>query len=81
MEIEQVAKLIELPVDIIHKKLSQMILDKKFKGILDQGNGCLIVFDEIAEDKTYQNAVQSIANMDKVCYQLGEKATKLNWSS
>merc|ERR1711934_1263688 len=81
VEIEQVAKLIELPVDIIHKKLSQMILDKKFKGILDQGNGCLIVFDEIAEDKTYQNAVQSIANMDKVCYQLGEKATKLNWSS
>jgi len=74
VEIAQVAKVIELPLNTIHKKLSQMILDKKFKGILDQGNGCLVVYEDKPEDKTYQNAVQSINNMDKVVQRLGEKA-------
>jgi 26S proteasome regulatory subunit N6 len=79
VEIAHVAQLIDLPLDIIHKKLSQMILDKKFKGILDQGNGCLVVFEDRPEDKTYANAVQSIINMDKVVEALSEKAgAKLN---
>lgn len=78
VEIAQVAKVIELPLQQIHKKLSQMILDKKFKGILDQGNGVLVVYEDLPEDKTYKDTIQSINNMDKVVQRLGEKAaTKL----
>jgi len=78
VEILQVAKLIDLPLDTIHKKLSQMILDKRFSGILDQGNGCVIVYEEQTDEKTYQCAVDSITNMDNVVGRLAQKAAKLN---
>jgi hypothetical protein len=39
--------------DVMNDRLSQMILDKVFHGILDQGAGCLVVFDEPEEDVRY----------------------------
>ncbi|KAI8591561.1 PCI domain-containing protein [Geranomyces variabilis] len=77
VEIAHVAKLVNLPTPTVENKLSQMILDKVFHGILDQGAGCLEVFDESAVDKTYEATLDTIKNMGNVVESLYEKAAQL----
>ena len=48
-----------------------------FTGILDQGAGVLVVFDETPVDKTYENSLETIQNMGKVVDALYHKAKKL----
>merc|ERR1719411_538492 len=74
VQVAHIASLIKLPNDVVEKKLSQMILDKKFIGILDQGTGVLIVFDETPVDKTYTASLDTIANLGKVVDALYNKA-------
>ncbi|WAQ93641.1 PS11B-like protein [Mya arenaria] len=76
--VQHIANLIKLPVVQVEKKLSQMILDKKFHGILDQGSGVLVVFDEAEADRTYENALDTIHDMGKVVDALYNKAKKLS---
>ncbi|KAK3589617.1 hypothetical protein CHS0354_043077 [Potamilus streckersoni] len=78
VQVQHVANLIKLPVASVEKKLSQMILDKKFHGILDQGVGVLIVFDETEADKTYETALDTIDSMGKVVDALYHKTKKLS---
>eukprot|EP01038_Epipyxis_sp_PR26KG_P005073 gene5073-7079_t len=66
VEINYVAKLINLPeVQVIHK-LSQMILDRKFFGILDQGRGHLIVYETESDDNAFKSGLEIISNMGLV---------------
>lgn len=78
VQVSHVADCIKLPMPQVEKKLSQMILDKKFSGILDQGEGVLIVFEEISVDKTYERVLETIQNMGKVVDTLYQKAKKLS---
>ncbi|KAH7474105.1 hypothetical protein PRIC1_014419 [Phytophthora ramorum] len=77
VEIAHVAKLIKLPLPQIELKLSQMILDHKFHGILDQGKGQLIVYDSPTEDKTYTSGLGVIENVGNIVDNLFRRADKL----
>lgn len=77
VQVSHIAHIIKLPQDSIEKKLSQMILDKKFDGILDQELGVLIIFENIEVGKTYESALETIQHMGKVVDSLYSKAKKL----
>jgi len=79
VQLSHIAGIIELSVEQVEGKLSQMILDKILNGVLDQGTGCLIVFDEPRQDKTYDAALDTIKHMANVVDLLYEKANKLNY--
>jgi len=77
VEIAHVAKLINLPLELVEAKLSEMILDTKLHGILDQGIGILIVFEESPNDKTYDHAVGTVRELSGVVDRLYTKAKRL----
>ncbi|GMH92128.1 hypothetical protein TrST_g6587 [Triparma strigata] len=66
VEISHVASLIEMPVTVVERKLSTMILDGKLNAILNQGEGQLIVHEAKDEDKCMGKGLEVIKNMGKV---------------
>ncbi|KIS69344.1 putative 26S proteasome non-atpase regulatory subunit Rpn6 [Mycosarcoma maydis] len=78
VEIAHIAKEVRQPVREVEVKLSQMILDKVFHGILDQGAGCLVVYDQPVEDKTYQVTLDTLKHVGNVIDSLYKKANKLS---
>lgn len=66
VEISHVAELVGLDTQQVETKLSRMILDKKLSGVLDQGEGCLIVFEEQGSDKAYEAALKTIKKLSDV---------------
>ncbi len=77
VELARVAELIMLPLDKVERKLSQMILDKKLNGTLDQGNGTLIVYGDVEVDETYTHAASIISNLEEVVGSLFKRAQKI----
>ncbi|KAI1102329.1 PCI-domain-containing protein [Jackrogersella minutella] len=66
VEIAHIAKMVGLDTQQVERKLSQMILDKVIIGVLDQGAGCLIIFDETQRDESYDAALQTIDKLSNV---------------
>lgn len=77
VEIEHVASLMEMELAAVEKKLSQMILDGKLNGILDQGKGQLIIYEEGEKDLAMEKGLQVIANMDNVVTSLFTRSRAL----
>ena len=50
VEIDHVAAMVKQPRHNVEQKLSQMILDKVIYGVLDQGAGCLVIYEEPVPD-------------------------------
>jgi len=77
VQVDYAAGKIGLPRDQVEKKLSQMILDKKFLGVLDQETGVLIVFTSESRDKTSDDVIETISAMNTVVDRLYQAAKKL----
>lgn len=78
IEISHICSVIGLPKNVIESKLSNMILDKVFYGVLDQGNGYLIIYDEPKKDEIYDLSLEIIKNMSQVVDLLYDKASSLD---
>lgn len=77
VEIERIAELMKMKEDKIMTKLTQMILDKKLRGIIDQGAGELIIYEEPLSDKAYTDSLQLLENMGSVVNNLVRRAKSL----
>ena len=77
VEVKHIGDIMHLPVAVVEKKLSQMILDGKFQGIIDQGKGQLVVYEESEKDMAMEKGLQVINNMDAVVTSLFERSKAL----
>ncbi|KAF8160157.1 PCI domain-containing protein [Pholiota molesta] len=80
VEIDYVAETVGQERQAVEAKLSQMILDKVFYGVLDQGRGCLLVYDQPEADNTYGAAIATLAQVGKVVESLYAKVRCLSGS-
>jgi 26S proteasome regulatory subunit N6 len=77
VELQHIADMMELPLLVVEKKLSQMILDGKFQGILDQGKGQLVVYEEGEKDRAMEKGLEVLEHMDEVVTTLFERSKAL----
>jgi 26S proteasome regulatory subunit N6 len=77
IDLARLAAVLDLPVSQIEAKCSQLILDGKLDGIIDQGTGCLIVHDTHVANELYIDANQVIKNLDEAVSNLFLKAARL----
>ena len=78
IDIPYIAKKIDIEISKVEKKLSQMILDEKFKGTIDQNSNTLIVFELPPSDKLFPKSIETVQEMGKVVQSLFDISNKLN---
>ena len=74
VQIDYIAAQIDLPIDRVLMKLSEMILDEKIRGTLDQGRNCMILFEEEEPTAMFEHSLATMKNLDSVVDSLYEKA-------
>eukprot|EP00744_Colponema_vietnamica_P006509 GILI01009449.1.p1 GENE.GILI01009449.1~~GILI01009449.1.p1 ORF type:complete len:271 (+),score=96.48 GILI01009449.1:75-815(+) len=79
VQISFIANLMSLDAEEVESRLSQLILDNKLPGIVDQHHECLVVF-EAAEKETkdahntlFKNSFEALQNLDKLVTALFDK--------
>ena len=77
VQIDYIAKQIGLPLAHVQQKLSEMILDEMIDGTLDQGRGCLIIFEKAESTAMFEHTSKTFKNLDSVMDSLYEKAKKI----
>lgn len=78
VQVGHVATLMALPRAQVEAKLSQMVLDRLLRGILDQGSDDLILFDESKPDATFTTALQLVGELDGCVDRLYAKTQRLS---
>lgn len=69
---------VQLPVNVVERKLCQMILDKTISAVIDQGDGGYLVrVEKVEHDPLYSNALKLIHSLDFVVEGLYTKAKSL----
>jgi len=83
VQIEFIAKQIGLPLVNVQQKLSEMILDAKIDGTLDQGKGCLTMFDEAEDCTKFEHTIdifEKLSNVIDAFYDKTKQLKKLSQS-
>ena len=76
VQIDYIAEKIKLDIHEVLNKLSEMILDEKIRGTLDQGRNCLIIFEDDEPTEMFDHALTTFTNLDAVLDSLYEKTQK-----
>lgn len=74
IDLAYISKKLSLGVNKIITKLSEMILDKKLNGTLDQNAGVLILYEEMPETVNQKNILEIIDNLTESVDILYQKA-------
>ncbi|EDL47198.1 proteosome subunit, putative [Plasmodium vivax] len=74
IDLNYIGQKLNLDLNKIISKLSEMILDKKLNATLDQNVGILILYEDMPETKMYQNVLEIINNLTESVDILYQKA-------
>ncbi|ORY26904.1 hypothetical protein BCR39DRAFT_540030 [Naematelia encephala] len=77
VELSWIAQEVGQSLQVVEEKLSQMILDQVFHGVLNENVGTLEVYDEPVEDPMYNTALDTLKQMGEVVNSLYVKASEL----
>lgn len=77
VQIDYIAEQIGLSVPSVQQKLSEMILDQKIEGTLDQGRGCLIMFEESEDNNAFEYSIDTFSKLSNVVDALFERTKQL----